>query len=251
MSDRRFRQAVAYAIDRKDIVRRLLGGMGEPGNPGYLPKSHPYHADVEQYEFSRQKANRLLDEIGYKRQPGSKERKGPDGAKLRFELLAPPINGPLIELVVAQLKEVGITIDVKPVENFMPYGAMPKGEFEMTIVVYGNPGGDPDRLREVYSSRIPDSGRLPFAAYGYSDPELDDFADRQLIATDEAERKRLIGRMQEIAARDVPFLHLLYPQPILIYRDGIFDGLSIAKEGGGPFSKDFFVTGKRPGRPGG
>jgi len=243
-ADRRFRQAVAYAIDRQDLVKRLLGGLGEPGNPGFLPRSHAYYAQVEQYPFSRAKANALLDEAGYLRR-GDGVRKGPDGKQLVFELLAPPINGPLIELVHAQLKQVGIQMDIKPVENFVPYAAMPKGEFETTVVVYGNPGGDPDRMRELYSSRLPDEGRLPFAAYGYSDPEFDDLADRQLVTVDETERKKLVARMQEIVARDVPFLHLVYPRPILIYRNGIFDGLSLKAGGGGPFTKDFFVTGKR------
>ena len=71
VADVRFRRACALAIDRRAIVRRLLGADGgEPGNPGFLPPGHPFHAGVEQYPFDRRAAERLLDDAGYRRPRG-------------------------------------------------------------------------------------------------------------------------------------------------------------------------------------
>lgn len=67
VSDRRFRHACAMAIDRQEMVDRLLGGQGAPGNPGFFPPDHPFRVDVEQYAFDPQGANRLLEEAGYRR----------------------------------------------------------------------------------------------------------------------------------------------------------------------------------------
>jgi ABC-type transport system substrate-binding protein len=66
-SDRRFRHACALGIDRQELVDRLRDGQGAPGNPGFFPPDHPFRADVEQYAFDPQAANRLLDEAGYRR----------------------------------------------------------------------------------------------------------------------------------------------------------------------------------------
>ncbi|MGH8776320.1 MAG: ABC transporter substrate-binding protein [Jiangellaceae bacterium] len=82
------------AIDRGDLVQRLLGGTGTPGDPDWIPPGDPFHVDVEQYAFNPAAANRLLDEAGYPRQDSEGPRQGPDGAPLRFELLVttgPPL----------------------------------------------------------------------------------------------------------------------------------------------------------------
>lgn len=64
LADVRFRHACARAIDRQDIVNRLLKGNGLPGNPGFLPPTNPFYVHVEQYPFNLGTANRLLDDAG-------------------------------------------------------------------------------------------------------------------------------------------------------------------------------------------
>ncbi len=68
LADVRVRQAFAYAIDRNDIVERLLSGNGAPGSPGFVPPSHPFFSDPEQYAYDLDRANSLLDEAGFTRE---------------------------------------------------------------------------------------------------------------------------------------------------------------------------------------
>jgi ABC-type transport system substrate-binding protein len=113
----------------------------------------------------------------------------------------------------------------------------------MAIVFYGGVSGDPDYMRTVYSSRVRKSFQ---GARGYADAELDDLADKQLVTFDESERKRLVARMQQIAARDIPLLHLYYTIPFLAYRKSTFSSWAFER-GGGLYNKHTFVTGTRGG----
>jgi len=253
LADLRFRRACALAIDREDLVKRVLGGLGTPGNPGFLPPDHPFHVDVEQYRFDRSSAERLLDDAGYRRTGANGPRRAPDGKPLRFKLTVIPVLSALVDLVVNRLEAVGIQLELDPKEPFQLFTG--QVDYEMAIFFYGGVSGDPDYMRTVYSSR---AGGGFQAARGYADAELDDLADRQLVTFDEGERKRLVGRMQQIAARDIPLLHLYYPTPFSVVRRGVFDQWTLGRETGGPFNKATFVTGTsspgltiRPTREGG
>ncbi len=245
LADVRFRRACALAINRADIVKRLLGGQGEPGNPGFLPPDHPFHVEVEQYRFDRDAAERLLDDAGYRRSGGKGPRRGRDGRPLRFPMLVNADASAVVDLVVADLDAIGVELDVESAEFGAATGTMTGGGYEMAITLYGNVSGDPNYMRTLYSSR---TGQKFFhSARGYADDELDRLADQQLVAfDDEAERRRLLGRMQEIVARDLPFLHLYYPTPYPVFRKAAFDQWSYTPNAGfygSPFNKRTLVTG--------
>ncbi len=250
LADVRFRQACVTAIDRGDIVTRLLGGNGDPGNPGFLPPSNPfYNPKVEQYPFSVEVANRMLDEAGYARS-GSGPRSGPDGAPLRFGLLVgnDPVP-PVTDLVVRALQAVGVEVTPQAVDRPTRDARTTSGDYELAITNYGGLGGDPDYLRQVYSSKVPKRFQ---SAQGYANPEFDDLAQRQLVTLDEAERRRLVDRMQEIVATDVPLLPLYFPTLFHIFRKEVFDQWYFTPggfAGGIPtvFNKQAFITGLKTG----
>lgn len=239
LRDVRFRRACAMAIDRGDMARRILGGNGEPGNPGFLPPGHPFRVEVEQYRFNPGRANRLLDEAGYKRSSRDGARVGPDGRPLKFTLLAIPPLANAVEIVRQSFKKIGVELEVDPIEFFSAFGRLSGGDYEMALIFYAGVGQDPDYMRRLYSSRVEEK---PFHhAQGWGDAEFDELADRQLVEHDLAERKRLVGRMQQIAARDIPFLHLYYPRLSIVYRKSVFDQIEPG------FNKQVFVTGLREG----
>jgi peptide/nickel transport system substrate-binding protein len=242
LADVRFRRACAMAIDRRDLVKRVLGGAGAPGNPGFLPAGHPFRVDVEQYDFDPAAANRLLDKAGYTRKGGKGTRRDPDGRPLRFKTLVLPPLAPVLELVVDALGRIGVDLDVVPVDFVRLVTGTP--DYEMALLFYAGISDDPDYMRGVYSSQA-DKGFL--AARGYRDLEMDDLAGRQRVAFDEGERKKLIARMQEIAARDLPLLHLYYTTGFWVYKRSVFDQWAYNRFGGGPLNKQTLATGLKAG----
>lgn len=254
LGDVRFRRACALAIDRVDMVERLLGGQGSPGSPGFLPPSHPDFAAVEQYPFDLDAANALLDDAGYPRRDDG-IRRGPDDQELRFELLGfgEPFP-PSVELVVVALAEIGVEITPRATDGGEFFPRMIFGDYDMALSLFPGPAGgsvsgDPDNLRQVFSSRL---GSGLNRATGYANAEFDDLAERQLETFDEAGRRALLGRMQEILAEEVPVLALYYPTQYFVSRPDVFDAWYFTPGGfatGIPlvYNKHAFITGATSG----
>ena len=59
-NDVRVRQAANHAIDKKLIIDRILNGRGVPLDNVISPQSFGYNKDVARYEFSQDKARKLM-----------------------------------------------------------------------------------------------------------------------------------------------------------------------------------------------
>lgn len=254
LADERFRRACLMAIDREDIVRRLLSGNGTVGSAGFLPPGHPYHVDVESYAYDPDAAAALLDEAGYRRGPDGM-RHGPGGAPLRLTLHTHDTVPPALpELVAASLEDAGIGIDRETVDLVRLFGAKTQGNYDLLINLYPGPvgttpNGDPDILRPIYHSEPPNQ---LYAASGYANPELDRLLERQRVTFDPAERKQIVGEIQRIVARDLPVAVLYYTTMFSVYRAEVFDGWYYTEGGFGPgipdvYNKHAFVTGRPTG----
>jgi len=218
LADVRFRQACAKAINRDDIVKRLTKGNAAPGNPGYLPPTNSYYVPVEQYAYDPAAANRILDEAGYTRSGPTAVRQGRDGKPLHYTLTVVSGIPAVLELVVGDLKAVGIELTPRQVPLIQLLGA---ADYDIAIGFDGDitAGADPDHLRVVYSSK---SGTFQHPP-GYANPQMDDLAERQAVTLDDTERRRLVGEVQRLAAQDVPALPLYYPTEYSVFRRAAFD----------------------------
>ncbi len=259
LADLRFRRACVHALDRQDMVKRLLTGNGEVGSAGWLPPSNPYFsaAGVRTYPFDRPLAERILDEAGYRRAGASGPRMGLDGSPLRFTLTIPdlvPIA--LAELIVANLGAVGVQIDIKleRVDLVRTYGAKLAANYDLVVQSYPGPsgtgpGGDPDQLRGVYHSSPPSQTHK---ATGYKNPEVDRLIDAQLATLDVEERKRLVARIQQIVSEDLPAMMLYYTTFYFAFRQSVFDAWYYTPGGfatglSDAYNKHAYITGRQKG----
>ncbi|OGW68415.1 MAG: peptide-binding protein, partial [Nitrospirae bacterium RIFCSPHIGHO2_02_FULL_40_19] len=64
--DKRVRQAIAYALNKEEIVDGVLFGLGGPATGPYVPNTWPYNPDVKKYEYNPEKARNLLSEAGWR-----------------------------------------------------------------------------------------------------------------------------------------------------------------------------------------
>lgn len=223
LADVRFRRAVAHAIDRGELVRRLLGGAGHPGNPGFLPPGHGMRIDVEQYPYDLAAANEILDTAGYRRGADGLRRDG-EGDPLAFSLGHLPDLAQTARLVVDALRAIGVEASPREI------GLVATDSTDLALIVHAGGIGDPDFMRVVYSSRV--EKKQFFAAMGYVNGELDALADQQQVLRDQAERAKKIARMQQIVATDLPTLQLYYPTPFFVFRRSTFDQWTYSAKGG-------------------
>ncbi len=104
-TDLRVRQAIAHAIDPAIVVERLLEGCVHPAR-GLMPPALPgYSPDVRRLPLDRERARKLLAEAGF---PG-----GRGLPPMAFNFNTADLNQRIAELLQAQLKEVGIPLELR------------------------------------------------------------------------------------------------------------------------------------------
>ncbi|WGN90208.1 ABC transporter substrate-binding protein [Ligilactobacillus faecis] len=88
LADRALRQALAYAMNTKQIVKKLSSGLMVPATSVVSPAYGPYHDEkLKAYPFDLKKADQLLDQAGYKwGKDGYRLR--PNGEKLNLVIMA-------------------------------------------------------------------------------------------------------------------------------------------------------------------
>lgn len=238
MNNPAFRRAVTYAINRPDLVKRVLQGAGLPGNPGFLPPSNQWYVEVRDYPFSPAKAKAELERAGIQ-------------TPIKLELLFSPETGARpAELVKSYLAEVGIELEMRPVDRATQEQRAQKGRYQLMLLNFGALGSDADYMRVVYVP--PPEGRTFQSLHGYDNKEFMKLAKAQTVAQDPEKRQALVGRMQAIAARDVPVLPLFYPYGYWVFKPAVFDAWYYTPGGFGagvpqPYNKQMFVTGTKRG----
>ncbi len=222
LADNRFRQAVAYSIDRPDLVKRILLGNGEAGSSGDVAPSSPWLApDLPVYGHDVTKAKSLLDEIGLKDLNGDGMRDLPDGQAFTPELLITASQSKTADLIKEYLREVGINLQVKSVDQAGSDSATADARFDMALVGYGAMGSDPDWMRQRLSAKVTSKSflRIP----GYNNPVFEDAAAKQLTTVDPAERLKLVQTMERTVAEDVPLISLYLPTRTAFFTTASFN----------------------------
>ncbi len=212
LQDLNIRKALAYGIDREEMVQKLARGAGIAASAAYLPKGHIWHNDdVVQYSFDADIAKSLLADRQY-----------------TFDLLTgnTPPEVKIAELMKISLAEVGIKVNIKSVDTKTRDAAVKKGDFELAVIGHGGWGQDADLLREIYGSSNlaghggPASGALP----GYYNQKINELCRRQASELDEEKRKQTVFELQRLIAEDVPQVPLFNVIDNFVYRPAKYDG---------------------------
>ena len=69
LQDKKIRQALAHSINKAELVNNVLNGQGSVIQGPILPGFIGYHNEIKKYEYDAEKANTLLDDLGWKRVP--------------------------------------------------------------------------------------------------------------------------------------------------------------------------------------
>lgn len=255
-NQRLFRQAVAYALNRQDMIDRLVVGNGIPGSAGGLGPDNPFlKKDVMDYPHDPAKAMAMLDAMGIKDVDGDGARNKPDGSAFTIPLLTSSADIKQAQLVSEYLRAVGLSVKIDSVDTPTSDARGAKGDYQMAVVHFGGLGGDPSGLARRFASTSTD--RSFTRVHGYKNPAFDQLAAQQATAVDRAKRGQLVDRMQEILAEDVPELPLYIPEQISFVDSTKFKGWAYTPgcpPCGAGMNKRMLVTGSAapaPANPGG
>jgi peptide/nickel transport system substrate-binding protein len=213
--DVRVRRAIDYAIDRRELVKGVLYGLGEAANGPYKPGTWQYDVNVKPRPFDPAKARELLAEAGWTDSDGDGWL-DKDGKRFAFSIITNQGNTQRIKtgvILQQRLKDIGIQVSLRTVEwaAFIKE-FIDKGRFD-AIILGWNILQDPDIYNVWHSSKAVDGG-LNFIRY--INPELDDLLERGRHLVREEERKPIYDRVQEILHDEVPYCFLYIPMSLPI-----------------------------------
>ncbi|HGH0878289.1 TPA: oligopeptide ABC transporter substrate-binding protein [Staphylococcus pseudintermedius] len=211
--DKKLRQAMAYAINRKEWIDAFYYGYGKPLN-GLIPSAHwsgAKEGDVKEYKYDVDKAKQLLDEGGYKDKDGDGFREDPQGKSFVVNLKHYAGSNPTFEPRTAALKgyweKVGLKTKVE-MEEFGKYSSdLEKSSKDMEVYFRTwQQGSDPDPSELYRSTALWNESR-------YNNPKadkiLDEAVDTKVVGDDNEKRKEKYLEWQKIMAEDVPVIPIV------------------------------------------
>jgi peptide/nickel transport system substrate-binding protein len=215
-ADRRVRQALAYAINKEELIDGILLGLGKEATGPFKPGTWQYNPDVKRYPYDPKRARELLAEAGWRDSDGDGILdKG--GQRFEFELLANQgneVRSKTAEIIQRRLAEVGISVKIRIIEwaAFIKE-FINKRRFDAVILGWTIPM-DPD-LYDVWHSSKTGPSELNFISY--KNDEVDVLLEKGRSTFDRDERKRCYDRIQEILAEDQPYIFLYVPDALPIF----------------------------------
>jgi peptide/nickel transport system substrate-binding protein len=200
-NDARVRQAVAYGINKEEIAQAIWGERAAFGNQPMMPAS-PFKLNVPDITRDPEKAKKLLKEAGY---PNGLEVVLTSSSGYWMYLVA-------IEVILEQLKEVGIKIKIETSDWPTYVGNCLKGEFTMG---YAGWPLDWDPVF-TYSPCFTKGGAYSFlTGRAYENPELTKLLEAADQAIDLEKRKNYFAQAVEIITKDAPWIFIGYgPAPM-------------------------------------
>jgi peptide/nickel transport system substrate-binding protein len=239
LQDQQVRLAISHAIDRQQMVDKILNGYGTPGSTIIPPLYTTLHIDPGTQTYDPALANQILDDAGYAMGPDG-VRVGPDGVPMKYRLFVRTDSDSSVksgEYFKSYLAAIGIEAEVKPVDENALFEIIGRGEFDM--FEWGwvvEP--DPDYQLSTFTcaKRSYEDGGEIYADLSdsfYCDEEYDQLYAAQSEETDQTARADIVKQMQQILYDAVPYVVTYYYDNLEAYRSDRFTGFVGQPEGSG------------------
>jgi peptide/nickel transport system substrate-binding protein len=225
------RQALYAAMDKRAIIDQIYYGVHKPVE-GYLPaNSWAYNPELPKQEYNPEKAKQILDEAGWKPGPDGIRAKG--GVKLSFTnstTAGNKLREQTQALIQQNWKAIGVDMQINNMPAAVVWGEYyVKSKYDSLLVgVQATIGGDPDCLNRIHSKYIPAESGSGRNVLQYKNPQVDRLLEEGVREADQAKRRVLYMKLQEVLRADLPYL------PIFSYvrLEGVKQGMQNYKPNG-------------------
>ncbi len=201
--DKRVREAIAYSIDREEIIDLLFFSHGRICYGPFMPGSDAYPKDLKLRTYDPKRAKQLLKELGYD-----------SDNPLRFEVVTNTGNDTRIyaaQIIQQQLRRVGIEMKIRTMEwqAFLNTVVMPH-QFEAVLM-----GWSLSLTPDAYSIWHSDGDRKGgFNFIGYHNAEV----DRLIVEAEKIVNPKIFAEKYQKLFREIvedyPYIFLYIPNSI-------------------------------------
>ena len=216
------RLAMAYAMDKQQIINVAYLGHAEPATVIVPPAMGDYHNDeIEDIPFDPDEGNRVLEGAGYVDSDGDGIREDLEGNPMEYRFYGEDgaTEARAMEIIADGLSQIGISapptlLDVDSMLALYP-------EFDFDLLFWGwDFDADPDLAMLVFTCDERAEGGWQDS--GYCDEEFDAMYAAQDAALTHEERREILWEMQEKLFEDRPYVMLTYRPTVEAYRSDRF-----------------------------
>jgi peptide/nickel transport system substrate-binding protein len=207
LSDVRVRKALHLALNRQEIVDKVLSGNGIVSTQPVAPSVFGYNPNIGLPEYNPDKAKMLLAESGYQ-----------NGFALRLDYNTSRTS--TAELVKNHFADIGVSLQMNGLQSEALNEVAKSGTSQLLLIGWDCSSGDASEFYE-FCMHTP-SNYYGDGNYGfYSNQTIDQIATTNMMITDQRERKSLLQKAASIVMEDLPVLPLYVEDDIYAVRHGI------------------------------
>ena len=208
------RQALDYATPKASIIKNVMKGQAEPAVSDMVPNGPYAHRALRPRPYDLARARKMLLEDGFSPGAGGFLYKG--GKRLEIPLWT--ISGranflQAMQVIARAWKALGVYTETHAVSAaalFGQNGPQWNGKDAALIFTWGQ-GVFPENKINWHTSFIPKDANSPGENdERYSNPEMDRLLEEADRTVDEAKRRAIYNRIQELEFRDVPIIFLYW-----------------------------------------
>lgn len=205
------RKAMALAINREKLIEQVLDGMGTLCVSPVPPSNLHFNKNLSPFPYDLQQAEQLLSDAGWEdRDNNGIREKTIDGktVEFSFSFLHPP-GSPVVEklaqFVKTELARVGLECKPEPSADYAR--KVQNKDYDATMLSLRASTLPYDFKQTFHSDNWPNGTNY----FGYRNEEADQLMNQLRSEQNEAKRKEIADRIQEIIYEDQPVVFLFNP----------------------------------------
>jgi peptide/nickel transport system substrate-binding protein len=191
--DVRVRQALAWSVDRQQIIDTVYFKIPVVSNGPIAPPQFPYDSGYKPYTRDIAKAKALLSQAGRS-----------DATFTMFIQAGSPTTQQSAELLKDQVKDAGFTLNIQPTDFPTLLTNLTKRSFQSAL------SGWSGRLDPDGNTYIQFHTDSPNNYAAYSNPAMDKALDDARLSFDQNQRSPLYKQVNKLAAEEAPYIFLYH-----------------------------------------
>ena len=198
-SDVRVRRAITHAINKADVLKGAMFGMGKILGTNVDPLN-PYYVDMASaMPYDPAKAKKLLAEAGY---PSGFEAVLRVSPQYQYAVRSG-------EVIVDQLRKVGVNVKIEQIEWGQWLSRVWKeAEYDLTIIGHAESWDIANYANPKYYFR-------------YDNPKFQELFTRSEVTLDDKARRDLYGQMQKMLVDEAPAVWLYMHPRLAVTKKGV------------------------------
>jgi peptide/nickel transport system substrate-binding protein len=203
------RQAMNYAIDKKQLMTYLRNSVGTPADAGFAPAGLPSHNtdSVKGYSYNPQRALELLSQAGF-----------PNGKNLPVIVLSTTSDyADICDFVAKQENNIGIKVQVSVTPKSILLQQTAQSQCPLFLGSWIADYPDAENFMAVFYSKNP----APPNYTRYNNPAFDKLYEQSLQENNDSVRYALYRKIDQLAIDDAPVIPIFYDEAIRLVQPNV------------------------------